>query len=231
MSPKNRTKASRWLEVARVLRDELPGTWSVRGKGQALKIVREPVEWTLNAFSYASTYDDEGYLYSHVIPLVEPFVSWHLTYGIRIGDAPGTPGTVNLLADNALHVAREFILGPGLAEMSRWPSQELARWAELSLQANPEEVRDSPPDWLMAAGWRVVNGTGSPVEAVRRTMEFIAFDNRARRLEPRWGEAHVRFYEGLGSAWGSGGRERALSFMTECRSRWLSEQGVATIAS
>lgn len=176
MSTKTSTKRSRWLQVAGQLRHELPGSWALRGKGQRLRIVQEPVDWTLGSISYASTYDDEGYLYASVMPLVEPFTEWHLDYGVRIGDEPGTPGTVNLLADDGLQVARDFVLGPALAELVKWPAPRLADIAERSLAAETSSRQGLKPPWFMAAAWRVVNGSGSLVEPAQRALHFTESD-------------------------------------------------------
>jgi hypothetical protein len=211
------SKVKRWLEIAREVGDALPGEWTVRGP-QYASLVREPVEWVLPWISYGRSVHGGagGWLSAGVLPLVEPFTGWHLLYGLRMDSVPGAPRTITLDDPTASEVARDFALGPALEKLNRWSPERMAEVAEIDL-ADPPEKRDRY--WWGAPAWRVIFGSGSPTECAAEAADKMC------ELEI---ESGPEFYDGLVTAWDSGGRDAALDFLRRHRDTLLAQQGMET---
>ena len=153
------TVRSRWLEIAATLRDGLPGRWSLRGGGQKTMIVGEPIEWAIPWFGFSK--GSVGRLHCGVAPAIEPLLAWRMgRYGFDMSEVRGGPRSIDMLADDALDIARGFVFGPGLERIGLLTPEYYAERAE-------QEAADPEPEdgWvLMAPGSHVINDSGSPVE-------------------------------------------------------------------
>jgi hypothetical protein len=215
-----RSRPARWLAIARELQEALPGEWSLRGSGGYPKLVREPVEWTIPWIAYGrSASGGAGWLFTGVLPLMEPFMGWHLKYGLRMDTVRRGPRSIDLAAPEAAGIARDFALGPALDELRRWPLERLAEVAELDFD-RPREKRDNY--WFAAAGCRVIFDSGSLEEPAAQAAA------RFRDLEIEGGP---EFYDGLAAAWRSGGRAAAMEFLGRQRDRLLAQEGMDKLRS
>ncbi|TYB40336.1 hypothetical protein FXF50_00985 [Micromonospora sp. AP08] len=213
-------RARRWRHVLTELRPELPGEWSVRGAGLGMVLAREPLDWALAWIGYSgSPTRPVGWVAAGVQPLVSPFTSWIMTYGVRMDEVRSGPPTVDLSADEAVEQARRFVLKAGLAKIDGWPAERLADVAERDFAQDPRRRRTH---WHQLPGWRVVNGTGSPVEPATQLVELCreraagTSGTGARQLAEQ-----AAFHEGLVRAWQDGEREAALEFLTAQRDQAL----------
>ena len=195
-----------WAKIAARLAPELPEGWAVRGgRGVSAKLVREPLGWTFPWVGLSrSRVADPPWLLTGVITLTGPADVWSARHGLR-SDAVLRPGTVDMSAEDALERVRGFILDEALPRVDQWNEESLAESAELNLAA-PADRRGN--DFLDAAGWRVVRGTGSPVEPAREAIDFFS-----TRLSPD----DVSWYEGLIAAWEQGERAAAMAYLEEQR--------------
>ncbi|SCL45896.1 hypothetical protein [Micromonospora chersina] len=213
-------RARRWRQVLTELRPDLPGEWSVRGTGLGTVLVREPLDWALAWIGYSgSPTRPVGWAAAGVQPLVTPFTSWIMTYGIRMDEVRTGPSTLDLSADQAVEQARRFVLDAGLAKIDGWPAERLADVAERDFAQDPGRRRTH---WHQLPGWRVVNGTASPVEpatqlvALCRERAAGTSGTGARQLAEQ-----AAFHDGLVRAWQDGEREAALEFLTARRDQAL----------
>ncbi|MGC3862913.1 hypothetical protein ACPSM1_22305 [Micromonospora chersina] len=213
-------RARRWRHVLTELRPDLPGEWSVRGTGLGTVLVREPLDWALAWIGYSgSPTRPVGWVAAGVQPLVTPFTSWIMTYGIRMDEVRPGPSTVDLTADGAVEQARRFVLDTGLAKIDGWPAERLADVAERDFAQDPRRRRTH---WHQLPGWRVVNGTASPVEPATELVELCreraagTSGTGARQLAEQ-----AAFHDGLVRAWQDGEREAALEFLTAQRDQAL----------
>ncbi|MEU4370760.1 hypothetical protein [Micromonospora chersina] len=213
-------RARRWRHVLTELRPDLPGEWSVRGSGLGAVLVREPLDWALAWIGYSgSPTRPLGWVAAGVQPLVTPFTSWIMTYGIRMDEVGSGPSTVDLAADEAVEQARRFVLDAGLAKIDGWPAERLADVAERDFAQDPRRRRTH---WHQLPGWRVVNGTASPVEPATQLVELCreraagTSGTGARQLAEQ-----AAFHDGLVRAWQDGKREAALEFLTAQRDQAL----------
>jgi hypothetical protein len=207
-----------WQEIATRTAPLLPGNWVVRRRGARTTLIREPIEWTVPWIGFGpSRSSDWGYLYAAVVPLVRPF-NWLVTYGLAMGDQrgdPDIPPSLHVLEPGAFDVVQRFLQRQGLPAVDRWPAERFADVAERSYQL-PADRRDHPvAHWLLAAGWRVVTGSGSPVEPARDAIAY--FQQRDATEDVGW-------YRGLLAAWESGGRAAALEFLVEYRQQVLTRE-------
>ncbi|MGW7483835.1 hypothetical protein ACWGH8_35275 [Nonomuraea muscovyensis] len=189
-----------WERLARSLRGDLPGRWTLRGPGSHPFLVREPVDWTIAWVGHRRR-GSHGTLSAGVLPLVEPFTGWHLEYGTVMDDVVGGPRTLDLDSPEALGVARAFVLGHALEILGHWSLERIAETAEARFAARPDDPRGG--GWTVLPGCRVVLATGSPEEAARR---LAGPDPEDRE-----------YYGGLANAWRAGGREAALRFLRRHR--------------
>lgn len=207
-----------WQRIATQVAPHLPGHWVVRRRGARTTLVREPIEWTLPWIGFArSRGNDFGYVYAAVVPFVAPF-NWYLTYGLRMGDEPGVPDIpmgLEVLQPGAVDVLQRFLDRQGLPTIDVWSAELLADEAEHSYQLPPGERNEPPAHWIHAAGWRVVNNAGSPVEPARDAIDYF---DEVDMTE------HADWYRQLLAAWESGGREAALQFMVGYRQQVLTRE-------
>ncbi|GGQ71384.1 hypothetical protein [Couchioplanes azureus] len=220
-------KARRWRNILTELRPHLPGDWSVRGTGPDTVLTREPVDWALAWIGYAdSPTRAEGWVSAGVQPLVVPFTSWVMTYGIRMDEVRSGPRTVDLLADDADEQVRQFVLGAGLEKIDSWPVERLADVAERDFAQDPRRRRTH---WHQLPGWRVVNGTASPVEPAEQLVTLCR--ERAEGSSKKGAQQlleQAAFYERLREVWNESGRDAALQFLTERRQQDLAAQKLET---
>ncbi|AVT36554.1 hypothetical protein [Plantactinospora sp. BB1] len=213
-------RARRWRQILFELRPALPGEWSVRGTGLGMSLVREPLDWALGWIGYSgSPSRPVGWAAAGVQPLVTPPLGFGLTYGIRMDEVRSGPRTVDLLADDAADAIRRFVLDAGLAEIDAWPVERLAEVAERDFAQDPHR---RGKHWDHLPGWRVVTGSGSPVEpaeqltALCRQKAGTASGRGSRRLAERG-----TFYERLCEEWHEGGSGAALRLLAEQRDQAL----------
>jgi hypothetical protein len=194
---------ARWPRLLTELAPTLPGEWDIRGgRGAKALLIRQPVGWTFTWIGlYRVRVADDPYLMVGLVPTVMPF-SLNLAYGQRSDG----PGTFNLVADDATAAIRRFLLDDALPDLDTWTESFLAQVAEVSL-TRPAAERVSP-HFLQAAGWRVINDTGSPVQPAEEAIAF--YRERDATEEASW-------YQGLIDAWRQGGRTTALSYLEEQR--------------
>ncbi|WNM38078.1 hypothetical protein RMN56_23460 [Micromonospora halotolerans] len=212
--------ARRWRQVLSELRADLPGEWSLRGSGLDTVLAREPLGWSLAWIGWSgSPTRPVGWVTAGVQPLVAPFTSWIMTYGVRMDEVRSGPPTVDLSADEAVDQARRFVLDAGLEKIDKWPAERLADVAERDYAQDPRRRRTH---WHQLPGWRVVNGTASPVEPATELAELCrdraagSSGTGARQLAEQ-----AAFYEGLVRAWHDGERDAALGFLTAQRDQAL----------
>ncbi|MFG1660074.1 hypothetical protein ACGFIY_26405 [Micromonospora chersina] len=213
-------RARRWRHVLTELRPDLPGEWSVRGAGLDTVLVREPLDWALAWIGYSgSPTRPVGWVAAGVQPLVTPFTSWIMTYGVRMDEVRTGPSTVDLSSAGAVEQARRFALDAGLEKIDGWPAERLADVAERDFAQDPRRRRTH---WHQLPGWRVVNGTGSPVEPATQLVELCreraagTSGTGARQLAEQ-----AAFHDGLVRAWQNGERDAALEFLTAQRDQAL----------
>jgi hypothetical protein len=201
---------ARWPRLLKELAPTLPGDWDVRGgRGAKALVIRQPVKWTFTWIGlYRVRVADDPYLMVGLVPLVMPF-SLNLTHGQR-SDSGGGPGTFNLVADDATAEIRRYLLDDALPDLDPWTEPFLAQIAEVSLN-RPAAERGSP-HFLEAAGWRVVNDTGCPVEPAEEAIAFC--HERSAPEEAAW-------YKALIEAWNHGGRTAGLTYLEQHRNDGL----------
>lgn len=223
-------KVRRWRNILAELRPHLPGDWSVRGTGPDTMLIREPVDWALTWIGFFdSPTSSDSWVAAGVQPLVVPFTSLVMTYGISMNEVRSGPPAIDLLADDADEHVRQFVLGAGLEKIDGWPAERLADVAERDFAQDPRRRRTH---WHQLPGWRVVNGTASPAEPaeqlVTRYRELAGGSSKrgARQLLK-----HVEFYELLRDVWNDGGRDDALKFLVEHRDRDLVAQKLDTASA
>lgn len=196
-----------WQRIAREVAPTLPGTWVVRGgRGAKTVLIREPFDW---AFSWVGVdrarVDDDPYLMAGVVTFVRPDPGFAASFGLRSDSSRHRPARVNMLADNAAEAVQRFILEDALPRMDPWTDHALAAIAEDGyLSADP----GSRSVMIQAAGWRVVNDTGSPVEPARAAIAFLQHVEAPE--EAAW-------YEAMIAAWERGGRASALQYLEDHR--------------
>ncbi|MFD2767098.1 hypothetical protein [Micromonospora eburnea] len=216
-------KARRWRQILSELRPELPGEWFLRGTGLGSVLAREPLGWSLAWIGYSgSPTRPVGWVSAGVQPLVAPFVSWVMTYGVRMDEVRSGPSTIDLLSDAAAGQTRQFVLDAGLEKIDGWPPARLADVAERDFAQDPRRRRTH---WHQLPGWRVVNGTASPVEPATQLAELC--HDRARETSGKGARQLVEqatFYERLTQEWHEGEREAALRFLAEQRDQALAAQ-------
>ncbi|MEU8211445.1 hypothetical protein AB0B85_19890 [Micromonospora sp. NPDC049044] len=202
------------------MRPALPGEWRLRGVGVGSVLAREPLDWSLAWIGYSgSPTRPVGWVTAGVQPLVTSLTSWAMTYGVRMDEAPSGPPTVDLMSDAAAGQTRQFVLDTGLTTIDEWPPARLADAAERSFAQDPRQRRIH---WHHLPGWRVVNGTASPVEPATQLAQLCR--DRAAGYSGKGVRQLVEkatFYERLIQAWHDGEREAALRFLTSHRDQAL----------
>ncbi|MCG5461959.1 hypothetical protein AB0K35_04165 [Micromonospora sp. NPDC053740] len=216
-------KARRWRQILSELRPALPGEWRLRGVGVGSVLAREPLGWSLAWIGYSgSPTRPVGWVAAGVQPLVTPYASWIMTYGVRMDEVQSAPPTVDLMSDAAAGQTRQFVLDTGLKEIDNWPPARLADVAERDFAHDPRQRRTH---WHQLPGWRVVNGTASPVEPATQLAQLCR--DRAAGMSGKAARQlaeQATFYERLIQAWHDGEREQALQFLTSQRDQALAAQ-------
>lgn len=218
MAEGKKSPSAEWQRLAVELRDELPGDWSLRGKGQQTILVREPTDWLLCWVGWGkSSYSSSGWLYAAVQPLCAYFERLSLNHGIRMDEVEGGPPSVDMTEPGAADVARAFLGGPAPATFDKWPIERLGMAAERDL---PYPLDERERYWLLAPGCRVVLDTGSPVEPAREVAKYY--------VESEDGTAdEAAYYTGLADSYESGGRAAALAYLEGRREPMLAAAGRA----
>lgn len=174
------------------------------GRGAKALLVRQPVQWTFTWVGLDRVrVADNPFLMAGVVPMVKPFGLSGAPYGLR-SDSARRPGRVDLLADDAAETVRRFVVDDALPELSRWSEPFLAEVAEKDLAVSARAERAS--HFLQAAGWRVVNDTGSPIEPAEEAAAFYRH---------RYVPAEAAWFEALIAAWNDGERPAALAYLEE----------------
>jgi hypothetical protein len=222
-------RVRRLTEIFTGLRPELPGEWSVRGKGIRTLLVQDPIEWTVAWIGYdGSPTRPVGWLSAGVQPLVEAFNGFDVRYGTRMDGRPGKPQTIDLTAGNALDVAREFIFDVAVGMITRWPAERLAEVAEKDYALEP---RRRGTHWHQLPGWRVVFDSGSPVEPAAELGSI--WEQKARDFK-KTAESSLRaaaFCRNLSAAYESGGRDAALALLEKHRAELVAEQRLDVVVA
>lgn len=199
------TKA--WNRIARALASELPGDWTVGRSGIARIIVRKPVDWVLVwAGLDRIRRDSDPYLIGGEVPLVDRF-QLSVGHGIRSDQMPNHPRVVNLLEPTAPDLVLRFVSEHLLPRVEPWTPDRLAAEAEAQL-AVAADRREPPMVFASAAGWRVVNDNGSPVEPATQAVAW--YENAYSPDDAAW-------YRELLQAWETGGRSAALGYLEDER--------------
>lgn len=210
----------RWVEILRVLREELPGDWSIRGGGLRSILIREPIGWTIPWIGASKA--SSVRMHAGVAPALTPHLGWLMgEYGLDMSELRDPRLRALPLGDDGdLEIARQFVV-PALARIAELTPQFYARRAEYVLGVVADGGPTSSTTHLMAPGWRVINGSGDPVAAARICQDWARW-----RLagEPEYIPPYLDFYDGLIDAWHSGGRDHALAFLTWNRDHQLAEQ-------
>jgi hypothetical protein len=221
-------KARQWRKLLTELRPHLPGDWSIRGAGLDTVLTREPVGWALAWIGYAdSPTRAVGWVSAGVQPLVVPFTSWVMTYGIRMDEVRSGPRTVDLLSEDAGEQVRQFVLGAGLEKLDSWPAERLADVAERDFAQDPGRRRTH---WHQLPGWRVVNGTASPEEPAEQLVALC--EERAKGASKKGGQQlreQAAFYQRLRDVWNDSGRDAALQFLEQRRDQDLAAHKLDTV--
>lgn len=207
--------SDRWLELARELREELPGEWSLRGPDYWIRLVREPMDWTITWIHYD---DYKHVVYASILPLMERFSGWNMRYGILTEDLQKGPRHIDINDPEGPKAIKDFIFGNALQELDDWPLKRIADVAEIDLDSSPESRSTY---WLAAPGCRVILDRGSPVEPAQRVIEHFG-----ERRPSAGVEGIVGFHSNLIEAWRSGGRPAARRFLEKNRQTIITEQGM-----
>lgn len=219
------TAGKRWEEILGALRPELPGEWSLRGRGMKAMLMGEPIGWAIPWIGCSKA--SSVRTHAGVAPALRDQLNWLMgVYGLDMGDVRHGPKSIQLGEDGDLDVARTFV-GHALARFEELTPERYAEWAErsLALLAGPElPTRDY---LLMAPGWRVVNDSGDPVVAAEAC---TAWAEQRWPRDPDIVASKRHFFGDLVDAYKQGGREEALVFLAENRDRQLAEQGYGTPA-
>ncbi len=215
-------EGTRWEEILRAIRPDLPGEWSTRGGGMKAILVREPIGWAIPWIGCSKA--SSARTHAGVAPALWDRLDWLMgIYGLDMADVPRGPRSIELGEDGDVDVARGFV-SHALERFEELTAQRYAELAERTLLRVNEPVL--PKSFvLMAPGWRIVNDSGDPVEAAEACIDW------AQRRWPQSADLVAqkrRFYEALISAYQDGGRDQALAFLTDNRDRQLAEQGYDT---
>ena len=210
-----------WRGLLTRLAPTFPGDWQVRGSGRRVVLVKRPVEWTLPWLGMSRTRStDDPYLMAGVTPLVGPLIGLTSEFGLRSDEVHPRPAyfTVSLAAPEAEEQVRSFFLNDA------WPLMQHGTYEGHATRAEEQFAQPVPnrhPPWVFpdAAGWRVVLGTGSPVEPARQGIEKFRSMGDA--------DQDVAFYQELIEAWEAGGQPAALAYLQEHRDATLSRLKLA----
>lgn len=203
--------AKAWGRIAKSLVSQLPGEWTTGRSGIRMILVRKPVDWVLVWAGLDRTRrDSDPYLIGGEVALVEPFVL-SAGHGLRSDDVFEYPSRVDLTAPTAPEIVEKFITEHLLPRVEEWTPDRMAAEAEDQLGI-PEEERGGPLVYPSAAGWRVVNDTGSPVEPASRAAAWY---------QDAYSPDDASWYNDLIRAWKDGGRPAALKYLEDQRATAL----------
>ena len=214
----------------------------MRGSGQQLCVVREPVNWTFEWFGFEATRAGGVIqLTAGVQPLVAPGTFFNRSYGTRMDEVRGGPKSLDVHADDAFDIAFGFFSGPGLEVLDQWSASQLARSAERSLEIlkglgdpaasklSSAEVRSrAGAHWTMRPGWSVVTADGSPDEAAETVIGWIerSSGDVADPATSARQQYSATFYRAVRDAWAAGSRPAALAVLDLHRAATLHAAGV-----
>jgi hypothetical protein len=201
-----------WAGLTERLADELPGTWERSGGRPGLRtvLVRVPVGWLVPWVGVDRVRaGDPLRVLAGVVPLVEPVASLHHRWGLASDLSPWR-AWFDLTTPDGAEELRSFVVEHAIPKLDSYSPAMLAASAEAAL-AEPDPARRFATV-TQAAGWRVVDGSGSPVEPAR-----VAAERFADLDMPE----NVTWYEGLADAYGQGGRNTALDWLRDRRTRVL----------
>ena len=203
--------AKAWNRIAKSLVSQLPGEWTTGRSGIRTILVRKPVDWVLVwAGVDRSRRDSDPFLIGGQVQLVDRF-QFTVGHGIRSDQLPDHPSKVDLTDPTATEVVRAFITEGLLPRLDQWTPDRLAAEAEDQL-AIPDEERGRPLVYPLAAGWRVVNDTGSPVEPASQAVAWF---------KDAYSPDDAAWYSDLLQTWQDGGRPAALKYLEDQRAAAL----------
>lgn len=203
--------AKAWSRIAKTLVSRLPGEWTTGRSGIRTILVRKPVDWVLVWVGLDRVRrDSDPYLLGGLVQLVERF-ELSAGHGLRSDQLPDYPGRVDLTEPTATEVVEKFITEHLLPRVDPWTPDRLAAEAEEQL-ATPDEQRGRPIVFPLAAGWRVVNETGSPVEPATEAAAWF---------KDAYSPEDAAWYNDLLQAWQDGGRPAALKYLEDQRAAAL----------
>jgi len=115
---------------------------------------------------------DDPRLMAGVTPLVGPVIGLTSHFGLRSDEVHPRPAysTISLSAPDAQEHVLSFFVNDAWPLMQHGTYEGHANQPEEQL-AEPEAEREPPLVFPHAAGWRVVLGTGSPLEPARQSVE------------------------------------------------------------
>lgn len=199
-----------WQRALREVVPQLPGEWAIGRPGAKAIIAQQPIEWRLVWVGMdrvrATT---TPFLIAGVVPLASPF-ALRYTNGLRSDYSRG-PGKIDLLSPDVADTVLRFVVADAIPVVNSWPAARMAAVAEEQF-AQPPDQRGRPLRYPDAAGWRVVNDTGSPVEPAQQA---------ADQLKASYSPDEAAWYEALVAAWNSGGRPAALAYLEQQRAAAL----------
>ena len=205
--------AKLWPRVAAGATARLPDSWVLGGRGIRAVLVRQPVEWLLVWVGLDRVRrDDDPYLMGGIRPLLQPF-SLGYRIGLRSDERLDAPARISMSAPDAEDQVEQFVTRGLMPLVDLWTTDKFAAEAEKQF-AQPPEQRERPLAYPEAAGWRVLAGTGSPLEPARQA---------AQEYGSIGGADLAAWYETFAAAWESGGRPAALALLEEQRSAALTQ--------
>lgn len=190
-----RGKGAAWAKAAKLAAERLGDDWIVTGTGIHATLIHTPIRWWYNeiGFDAAST---DGYLTVAHQPLTVPVRPGiyggyggirqnHyaarfsvLNQGKKI-DAPSKIAVFEL--DAAVDTLVWWAQGPAMEVFDFWPN---AKWAAVEEDEFGGERRVTAPEWPMLAGWRVILGTGSPLDVIDAVITEL-IEGKGRYQEDR----------------------------------------------
>lgn len=201
------------MEILRQLGEELPGEWSLRGRGMKSLLIGEPIGFPVRWIGGSKASSTR--MHAGSAPSVNGFVSFEMgVFGLDMSQMPQGQRALDLGSPDDLDQARAFA-HRALERMDDRSAERYHGFAEFALDQLPGgDPRD--PHLRFAPGWRVVFDDGDPLAAIERI----------RQLRPPPPESGLSgFFDGLADRWSTGGRDAALAFMVERRDASLVEQG------
>ncbi|WP_432537469.1 hypothetical protein [Kineococcus arenarius] len=153
------------------------GDWRVVGtRGNRSRLVRAPIGWWLPHIGYGRGTKSYGELYGSSLSLTVPLeplvqhemssyeVLWKRKPPVRLFD-PCAPG--------AVEVVLWWVDELQYHQFDRRSTTEEVQWLEKAFAARDPDDRGHI-DWLPLAGWRLIRGSGDPLEVLDEAVRIAA---------------------------------------------------------